>query len=202
MSEKRCLGYNGLSRLTGLYWIMMSYDPVGARVVSHRKPAYGTQGDEQPPITTIDAADFVMLKKICENFLAAAMAFFAWKIRHRTSLSSDLMLAIYTFWRHGTGASPMSSSPPSTPSRATDALLDLVQQLTPSRPPDALRHIYASTIRGPNGADGLFSGKFKRPTSKTIERMHAIWHTVPGAIANSAVLLQRFQRYYEPVWEL
>ncbi|KAJ7128628.1 hypothetical protein C8R44DRAFT_616106 [Mycena epipterygia] len=51
-----------------------------------------------------------------------------------------------------------------------------------------LLKIYASTIRGPNGADGLFSGKFKRPTSKTIERMHAIRHTVPGAIANSAVL--------------
>ncbi|KAJ7116081.1 hypothetical protein C8R44DRAFT_221421 [Mycena epipterygia] len=44
----------------------------------------------------------------------------------------------------------MSSSPPSTPSRATDALLDLVQQLTPSRPPDALRCLRRNLQSGTN----------------------------------------------------
>ncbi|KAJ7128627.1 hypothetical protein C8R44DRAFT_193301 [Mycena epipterygia] len=44
----------------------------------------------------------------------------------------------------------MSSSPPSTPSRATDALLDLVQQLTPSRPPDALRRLRRNLQSGAN----------------------------------------------------
>ncbi|KAJ6549455.1 hypothetical protein B0H10DRAFT_2128674 [Mycena sp. CBHHK59/15] len=51
-----------------------------------------------------------------------------------------------------------------------------------------LLKIHASIIRGPNGAEGLFSGKSKRPTARTVERMYKIHRTVPGAITNSAVL--------------
>ncbi|KAJ7888423.1 hypothetical protein B0H14DRAFT_2562393 [Mycena olivaceomarginata] len=46
----------------------------------------------------------------------------------------------------------------------------------------------ACIIRGPNGADGLFSGKPQRPKAKTVERMYKIHCTTPGAIANAAVL--------------
>ncbi|KAJ7714999.1 hypothetical protein B0H14DRAFT_2644293 [Mycena olivaceomarginata] len=48
--------------------------------------------------------------------------------------------------------------------------------------------IYASLIRGPSGAVGLFDGQSKRPAAKTIERMHHIHCALPGAIANSAIL--------------
>ncbi|KAJ7289791.1 hypothetical protein C8J57DRAFT_1278429 [Mycena rebaudengoi] len=49
-----------------------------------------------------------------------------------------------------------------------------------------LLKIHACIIRGPNGADGLFDGKSKRPTAKTVERMYKIRCTTPGAIANAA----------------
>ncbi|KAJ7236319.1 hypothetical protein C8J57DRAFT_1376700 [Mycena rebaudengoi] len=51
-----------------------------------------------------------------------------------------------------------------------------------------LLKIHACIIRGPNGADGLFDGKSKRPTAKTVERMYKIRCTTPGAIANAACL--------------
>ncbi|KAJ7236519.1 hypothetical protein C8J57DRAFT_1376606 [Mycena rebaudengoi] len=51
-----------------------------------------------------------------------------------------------------------------------------------------LLKIHACIIRGPNGADGLFDGKSKRPTAKTVERMYKICCTTPGAIANAACL--------------
>ncbi|KAJ7214382.1 hypothetical protein GGX14DRAFT_562597 [Mycena pura] len=47
---------------------------------------------------------------------------------------------------------------------------------------------YASVIRGPNGADGLFSGKLKRPVAKTVDKMYKIHCSVPGAIVNSTIL--------------
>ncbi|KAJ6583668.1 hypothetical protein B0H10DRAFT_1962107 [Mycena sp. CBHHK59/15] len=47
---------------------------------------------------------------------------------------------------------------------------------------------YASVIRGPNGADGLFSSKLKRPAAKMVEKMYKICHSVPGAIVNSTIL--------------
>ncbi|KAJ7864478.1 hypothetical protein B0H14DRAFT_3133722 [Mycena olivaceomarginata] len=53
---------------------------------------------------------------------------------------------------------------------------------------DLLLKIYASLIRGPSGAVGLFDGQSKRPAAKTIERMHRIRCTLPGAITNSAIL--------------
>ncbi|KAJ6546398.1 hypothetical protein DFH09DRAFT_1087721 [Mycena vulgaris] len=40
-----------------------------------------------------------------------------------------------------------SPSPPATPSRAADALLDLVQQMTPSKPPEVLRRDVSSLKR-------------------------------------------------------
>ncbi|KAF7324391.1 hypothetical protein MVEN_02645000 [Mycena venus] len=51
-----------------------------------------------------------------------------------------------------------------------------------------LLKIHASIIRGPNGAVGLFSGKSKRPSAKTVEKMYKIHHTALGAISNSASL--------------
>ncbi|KAJ7694109.1 hypothetical protein B0H17DRAFT_1199366 [Mycena rosella] len=51
-----------------------------------------------------------------------------------------------------------------------------------------LLKIYASQIRGPNGADGLFSGRSKRPMAKMVEKMHKILRTTPGAISNCSVL--------------
>ncbi|KAJ7124795.1 hypothetical protein C8R43DRAFT_1135473 [Mycena crocata] len=52
----------------------------------------------------------------------------------------------------------------------------------------ALLKIQASVIRGPNGADGLFSGKSKRPLAKTVERMYKIRNTTAGVIANCGCL--------------
>ncbi|KAJ7330514.1 hypothetical protein DFH08DRAFT_967050 [Mycena albidolilacea] len=51
-----------------------------------------------------------------------------------------------------------------------------------------LLKIYASLIRGPSGAVGLFDSQSKRPAAKTIERMHHICCALPGAITNSAIL--------------
>ncbi|KAJ7114464.1 hypothetical protein C8R44DRAFT_855686 [Mycena epipterygia] len=51
-----------------------------------------------------------------------------------------------------------------------------------------LLKIYASLIRGPNGAEGLFSGKVKRPAAKTVEKMYKIQFTTLGAIINSCCL--------------
>jgi hypothetical protein len=51
--------------------------------------------------------------------------------------------------------------------------------------------IHASIIRGPNGAEGLFSGKVKRPAAKTVERMYKIQFTTLGAIINSCCLVSR-----------
>ncbi|KAF7340796.1 hypothetical protein MSAN_02108700 [Mycena sanguinolenta] len=51
-----------------------------------------------------------------------------------------------------------------------------------------LLKIYASLIRGPNGAVGLLEGKSKRPAAKTVERMYSLEFSTLGAIVNSAVL--------------
>ncbi|KAJ7937014.1 hypothetical protein B0H13DRAFT_2303333 [Mycena leptocephala] len=51
-----------------------------------------------------------------------------------------------------------------------------------------LLKIHASIICGPNGAEGLFSGKVKRPAAKTVERMYKIHFTTLGAIINSSCL--------------
>ncbi|KAJ6613971.1 hypothetical protein B0H10DRAFT_2436245 [Mycena sp. CBHHK59/15] len=52
----------------------------------------------------------------------------------------------------------------------------------------SVANIHASIIRGPNGAEGLFSGKAKRPAAKTIEKMYKIQWTTLGAIVNSCCL--------------
>ncbi|KAJ7729861.1 hypothetical protein DFH07DRAFT_781832 [Mycena maculata] len=51
-----------------------------------------------------------------------------------------------------------------------------------------LLKIHATIIRGPNGATGLFSGKSKRPSAKTVEKMYKIHRTSLGAISNAACL--------------
>ncbi|KAJ6623751.1 hypothetical protein B0H10DRAFT_778561 [Mycena sp. CBHHK59/15] len=51
-----------------------------------------------------------------------------------------------------------------------------------------LLKIHASIIRGPNGAEGLFSGKSKQPSAKTVEKMYKIRWTALGAIVNSSCL--------------
>ncbi|KAF8217344.1 hypothetical protein K438DRAFT_1748419 [Mycena galopus ATCC 62051] len=51
-----------------------------------------------------------------------------------------------------------------------------------------LLKIYASILRGPQGAKGLFEGKSKLPSANIIQHMHRIDHMTPAAIANSAVL--------------
>ncbi|KAJ6493790.1 hypothetical protein DFH09DRAFT_947053 [Mycena vulgaris] len=48
--------------------------------------------------------------------------------------------------------------------------------------------IYASLIRGPRGAVGLFEGNSRRPQAKCVESIYRIRRTSPGAIANAAVL--------------
>jgi len=48
--------------------------------------------------------------------------------------------------------------------------------------------IHASIIRGPNGAEGLFSGKSKQPSAKTVEKMYKIRWTTLGTIVNSCCL--------------
>ncbi|KAJ6632249.1 hypothetical protein B0H10DRAFT_2206634 [Mycena sp. CBHHK59/15] len=51
-----------------------------------------------------------------------------------------------------------------------------------------LLKIRASIIRGPNGAEGLFSGKSKQPSAKTVEKMYKIRWTALGTIVNSSCL--------------
>ncbi|KAJ7429680.1 hypothetical protein FB451DRAFT_1575413 [Mycena latifolia] len=51
-----------------------------------------------------------------------------------------------------------------------------------------LLEIYASIIRGPRGAVGLFEGKSKLPQAKCLERIHHIKCITPGAIVIAAIL--------------
>ncbi|KAJ7788785.1 hypothetical protein B0H14DRAFT_2627898 [Mycena olivaceomarginata] len=51
-----------------------------------------------------------------------------------------------------------------------------------------LLKIYASIIRGPQGAKGLFEGNSKLPPAKVIQRLYHIERTTPAAIATCAVL--------------
>ncbi|KAJ6601690.1 hypothetical protein DFH09DRAFT_1480660, partial [Mycena vulgaris] len=52
----------------------------------------------------------------------------------------------------------------------------------------ALLSIYASIIRGPTGAKGLFRGESRLPSARVIERTRHIDCTKPGAIVNSSIL--------------
>ncbi|KAJ7709485.1 hypothetical protein B0H17DRAFT_1190688 [Mycena rosella] len=52
----------------------------------------------------------------------------------------------------------------------------------------ALLSIFASIIRGPAGAKGLFHGESKLPSARVIERTCRIQRTAPGAIVNSSIL--------------
>jgi hypothetical protein len=49
--------------------------------------------------------------------------------------------------------------------------------------------IYASIIRGPHGAKGLFEGSSKLPPAKVIQRLYNIECTTLAAIATCAVLV-------------
>ncbi|KAJ7500697.1 hypothetical protein B0H11DRAFT_2225091 [Mycena galericulata] len=51
-----------------------------------------------------------------------------------------------------------------------------------------LLEVFASVIRGPRGAEGLFEGKSKLPQAKCLERIHKIGHITPGAIVSAAIL--------------
>ncbi|KAJ7710512.1 hypothetical protein B0H17DRAFT_1324231 [Mycena rosella] len=53
---------------------------------------------------------------------------------------------------------------------------------------DVLLKVFASIIRGPRGAEGLFEGKSKLPQAKCLERIHKITHITPGAIVVAAIL--------------
>ncbi|KAJ6534561.1 hypothetical protein B0H10DRAFT_2246888 [Mycena sp. CBHHK59/15] len=51
-----------------------------------------------------------------------------------------------------------------------------------------LLEVFASVIRGPRGAEGLFEGKSKLPQAKCLERIHKIVRITPGAIVSAAIL--------------
>ncbi|KAJ6627811.1 hypothetical protein B0H10DRAFT_310305 [Mycena sp. CBHHK59/15] len=51
-----------------------------------------------------------------------------------------------------------------------------------------LLEVFASVIRGPRGAEGLFEGKYKLPQAKCLERIHKIVRITPGAIVSAAIL--------------
>ncbi|KAJ7136491.1 hypothetical protein C8R43DRAFT_1109967 [Mycena crocata] len=52
-----------------------------------------------------------------------------------------------------------------------------------------LLEAYASVIRGPRGAEGLFEGKSKLPQARCLERIHHINCITPGAIVIAAILV-------------
>ncbi|KAJ7745565.1 hypothetical protein DFH07DRAFT_776677 [Mycena maculata] len=52
-----------------------------------------------------------------------------------------------------------------------------------------LLEVFASVIRGPRGAEGLFEGKSKLPQAKCLERIHKIVRITPGAIVSAAILV-------------
>ncbi|KAJ7572772.1 hypothetical protein C8J56DRAFT_806535 [Mycena floridula] len=53
-----------------------------------------------------------------------------------------------------------------------------------------LKKAYAAIIRGPKGPVGLMEGRSMHPSSTTVEGVHHLTHTTPGAIALSAVAVR------------
>ncbi|KAJ7843366.1 hypothetical protein B0H14DRAFT_2585816 [Mycena olivaceomarginata] len=82
----------------------------------------------------------------------------------------------------------LPSTPVSSPTRATDELLELTQQMTPSKPPDVLRRLRCDLQSHANNIRDDITYYSQTPAAKTIEKMYKIKFSMLGAIVNASIL--------------